>query len=283
MKKIRVDFWEGKIPTTFEECSFLQKELALTAKHYLNNTEVSLDTYNSIRKDIAKVLTRMPTKVFERLNTEQRLAVYRSCDWVKHIEVIAKPFQYFVIDNVHYFLPAERFADTSAIEYAMSLLHYAQFSNQGQTDAAFQLVATLCRPQRKDLNLFRHSTLWNGDYREEYNTILANERAAVFKEKLSFGVVAGIQEYYSNMLKGYMERYASLFEEAENMQPLFPSGEGCIAMLEDVAETGLYGSFNEVCATPIETIYMYLKHKKVKAEKEEEDFLKSQEEWKLKL
>ncbi len=284
MKKIRVgDIWSGKIPENFEECSFFQKELALTAKHYLNNPEISLETYNDIRKDIALVLTRMPNKAFKLLITEQRLAVYRMCDWVKFFEVTKKPFEYFKVDDVKYYLPGERFSNTSAIEYAMSLLHYAQFTNHSRFESAFSLVATLCRPERKDLLEFRNSTKWNGDVREEYNTILADERAAVFKEKLSFGVVAGVQEYYSNMLKGFMDRYASLFGEAEGMQPLFPSGEGCIAMLEDVSESGLYGNFNAVCATPIETIYMYLKHKKVKAEKEEEDMLKAQEEWRRKF
>lgn len=275
MKKLKIGIWKGKAPTNFGELDFNQKAMALTAKVYLESAEVSDALYNKVRQDLALELSRMPKMLFKMLITEQRLALYRCFNWVKDIKIEQKPFEFFKCEKKIYYLPNEKFADTSAIEYAMSLILFSSFGRQN-TKAIYELIATICRPARKDLQQFRKSADWNGDVREEYNTILAQERAKVFEKKLPFGVVVAIKEYYSNMLDAFIKKYEILFDSAEDMKPLFHNGEGCIALLEDIAEANIYGNFDKVCNTNIDTVYLYLRHKKIKADKEEEDYRKSQ-------
>lgn len=276
MKKLKIGFWKGSIPEKFSELSFEQKVLSLTAQVYLRTEEVSDSLYNNIRKDLAIELCRIPKLVFKLLIAEQKLALYRCLNWVKDIKIEQKPFEFFKVGKVKYYLPAERFADTSAIEYAMSLLLFSSFSNNHK--AIYELIATLCRPERADLKQFRGSALWSGDVREEYNTILAQERAKEFEKKLPFGVIVAVKEYYVSMLDGFIKKYEPLFQSADDMKPLFQNGEGCIALLEDIAEANIYGNFEKVCSTNIDTVYLYLRHKKIKAEKEEQDYFRTQNE-----
>ncbi len=271
MKKLKVGTWNGQAPSNFGELSYQQKLMALTAKVYLESSEVSDDLYNNVRKDLALELTNMPKKIFKLLITEQRLALYRCFDWVKDVRIEQKPFEYFTYKKVKYYLPSENFADTSSIEYAMSLILFSSFGRQNNK-AIYELISTICRPERKGLQQFRNSTNWTGDAREEYNTILAQERAKQFSVDLPFGIVVAIKEYFSNMLDKFIKKYEFLFDEADDMKPLFRNGEGCVALLEDVAEANIYGNFEKVCNTNIDTVYLYLRHKKIKAEKEEEDY-----------
>jgi hypothetical protein len=280
MRKLKIGDWvNNSVPENFYECNFEQKVHALAAKIYYQLDTMPDATLSKVKTELCYSLGRIPKKLFKNLDAEQIVAIKRLWNWVGTFKIDKQPFEYFDFKGVRYFLPAENFANTSGIEWAMAMILYTSFgrSEMPNGDAIYELVTTLCRPAREDAEAFKKSTKWNGDVREEYNSILASERALAMKEGLEWGVVIGVKDFFESMLTKFAKKYEILFDQSD-LKPLFNGGEGCIAMLEDVAEANIFGNIEKVYETNIDTIYLYLKHKKIKAEREEEDFEKRQRE-----
>jgi len=104
--------------------------------------------------------------------------------------------------------------------------------------------------------------------REEYNSIVADERAGQFRS-LSFGVVIAVLQHFESQNVNFLRSYGEVFGQADpDEEPLYRNGEGWIACLEDVAESGVHGSFKEVCAENVHTVFLYLKHKIARLKRE---------------
>ena len=276
MKKLQIGDWvNNSVPECFEECSFEQKLHAMTAKIFYQLDNMPDATVSTIKTELCLSLGRIPRKLFKQLTPEQIIVIKRMWRFVGDIKVTKLPFEYFDYQKVRYYLPAERFSNTSAIEWAMGMILYAQFGNAKTNKPLFELVATLCRPARADADAHRKSVLWNGDLRESYNSFLSQERVKLFEDGLPWGVVLCVKDYFENMLEQFVKKYELLFEESD-MKPLFQGGEGCIAMLEDVAESQVYGNLNAVYEINIDNIYLFFKHKKMKAERDEDEHEKRQ-------
>ncbi|MVM39483.1 hypothetical protein GO730_20965 [Spirosoma sp. HMF3257] len=225
-------------------------------------------------KDIAlKELLPLPADVWVDLTTEQRWNLGRLTRWVWKERVTKKPFDSFTVDSgkgkpMTYLLPDDNFSNTTAIEIAMANIHYLGFTRPEKPNqkAVLSLIATLCRPERKDVKQFRQSVDWNGDQREEYNTILADERAGTF-DKLPIGTVMAITQYFEAMNKGFLQSYKDVYEpdpNADEEAPLYKNGEGLITTLMDVAKTGTFGDFDKVCKQNGHTIWLYLRDNNLK-------------------
>lgn len=278
MRKLTIGDWvNNSVPENFYECNFEQKVHALTAKIYYQLDDMPDETVAKVKTELCYSLGRIPKKLYKTLQPAHIVAIKRLWNWVGTFKVTKQPFEYFDFKGVRYYLPADHFANTSAIEWAMGMIHYTNFgrTDMAKNDAIYELVMTLCRPAREDAKKFKKSSKWNGDIREEYNSILARERAVEIKAGLEWGIVIGVKDFFESMLDQFVKKYDMLFKESD-MKPLFSTGEGCIAMLEDVAEANIFGNIEKVYDTNIDTIYLYLKHKKIKAEREEEELLKRQ-------
>lgn len=278
MRQLKIGDWvNNSVPENFYECSFSQKVQAMTAKIYFELDNMPDGTVSKVKTELCLELGRIPKKLFKQLSAEQVIAIKRLWSWVGEIKITKQPFEFFEFQGVRYYLPSDNFANTSAIEWAMSMILYTQFgrSENPNGKAIYELVMTLCRPARADAEAHRKSTKWNGDVREEYNSFLAQERAEKIESGLEWGVILSVKEFYENMLTTFAKKYETLFEETD-LKPLFYGGEGCIAMLEDVAESDVFGNLEKVYDANIDSIYMYLKHKKLKAERMEDEEEKRQ-------
>ena len=226
------------------------------------------------RIGMLRQMSNAPAELLEQLIGTQLQRLLRLTDWAFTARIDRLPFKSFDFEGSTYYLPAERLANTSAIELAMSNIYYLQFADPKAPNqhAALSLVATLCRPERSDLRAFRLSKDWNGDIREEYNSIVADERAERFKA-LPFGIVIAVLQYFESLNTQFLRQYGEVFgsDEDDDDEPLYKHGEGWIACLEDVAESGVHGPFKEVCSENVHTIFLYLKHRTAKNKRMEEE------------
>ena len=277
MKKIWIDDTEYLVPSGWNECTPEQVSNGMTLSLYIQeNTDKKL-LANYWVGLLKVMLADVPDETFYNLSGDQVYRLRPLIRWAIKDRITKKPFEFFELDEVKYYLPAENFADTTCIEMAMASIYYLAYTRKENPDmnAVLLLVATLCRPQRRDVKEFRLSKDWNGDIREEFNTILIESRS--FK-KLSIGTVMAVLQYYEYMQGQFTQRYKDDYAADESGEPpLFPNGDGILALFEEVAESGTHGTFRDVCLNNAHTIFMYIRHKLVlnraraKAQADQED------------
>lgn len=276
-------FWlnnrKCEMPQSWSECTPTQIVNGLMAQlKCLAETRPERKAHWQIM--MIRALAKAPGTMLNLLTGEQVQALLRMCDWAFTSKLKHRPFESFKCNDVEYFLPAENFADTTAVELAMASIYYLQFSspNRPNTRAGLQLMATLCRPKRRDYEAFRASTDWNGDVREEYNQALAEERVDLFGT-LPLGYLIALLQYFEHMHTKFLERYGEVFgskDDDSDKEPLYKNGEGWIAILEEVAEIGSHGTFKQVCAENCHTIFLFLKHRTARQERirqEQEEYM----------
>ncbi|MFN3380689.1 MAG: hypothetical protein ACK41O_14635 [Runella zeae] len=253
------------IRQSWRECSREQIVRGLTIINHLQGETDKHKQANLWVGLVRLLLDEIPDEVFFLLSGDQIWHVKRYFKWALTERITHKPFDSFDFEGVTYFLPEEKYANTSAIELAMANIYYLSFTNTTQPNqfAVLDVVATLCRPQRNDLKTFRQSKAWNGDLREEYNSLFAEQRAKDFK-RLDIGYVIAILQYFESMNNDFMSRNKVVLQGDDSAPPIYSGGEGWIAMLEDVAETGVHGTFNQVCSENANTIFLYIRHKVLK-------------------
>ncbi|TAF02260.1 MAG: hypothetical protein EAZ80_01560 [Runella slithyformis] len=270
MKTLYINNNQYLLRQSWRECS---EEIILDALPLVNFVQAE----NNAKKRahfwvglLRAVLKEVPDELFYKLSGVQMFNLRRHFKWLLETRIDFRPFEFFEFEGQRYILPRENFADTSAIELAMSNIYFLSFTNDKSPNekAVLNLIATLCRPERPDLQAFRASANWNGDQRQEPNSVVADERAAHF-ERLNIGVVIAILQYFESMNAAFLGRYQSCFEAGDtNETPMYQNGEGWLALLEDVAETGVHGTFNQVCAENAHTVFLYIKHKTLKNKRE---------------
>jgi hypothetical protein len=271
MKRFWLDETECHAPTGWHEC---RSEQICNGLMLQQTIAVETDPLKRAHYKIGMLRTLLdaPTDLLERLSGPDLQELVQMIDWSFSARVHRIPFPSFEFEGVTYLLPAERFANTTAIEVAMANIYYLQFTHPDnpQTNAVLLLVATLCRPTRTDLDQFRASKAWTGDEREEYNSIIAQEQATTFG-RLSFGVVMAVLQYFEVTNHEFLRQYGEAFGADDDDEPLYKNGEGWIACLEDVAEAGVHGKFTEVCSENAHTIWLYLKHRAARNKRQEEE------------
>lgn len=272
MTRFWLDEQEYQAATCWNDCSSEQitngLALQLAAQAEPNLLKVAHWQIGMIR-----ILTDAPPALLQKLSGRQLRQVLQLVRWAFDDRLQHRPFEEFAHEGVTYRLFADRFADTSAIELAMANIYYLQFANAKADNAKLLglLVATLCRPERDDLTEFRASKDWTGDRREIYNSIRADERAKLL-EKLPIGVSMAVLMYFEAQNLAFLKKYGEVFgaDDDDDFPPLYPAGEGWIALLEGVAESGAHGTFKEVCDTNSHTIWLFLKHRAMQAKRQEE-------------
>jgi hypothetical protein len=199
-----------------------------------------------------------------------RQDLYSCCAWALNESLTERPYPYIRIGFRRYYLPLPGYADTSAIEVSMANIHYLAFSHPKapRPESLYSFLGTILRPRRLGWRLRKALATYDGEDREEYNSLRAQQRAELFK-RLTFDQLIPILLYWENMNNAFVKRYEKLYEGADlNAKQLFQNGEGWIATLEDVAESRVHGDFDGVCGTNIHTIWLYLVHKKIKRDEE---------------
>ncbi len=234
------------------------------------------------RLAILHYLTGIPAKNFARLPDTELYDLLRRTDWVVNTRLDCRPFPYFTYKGVEYYLPAPKLADTSSGELSMANLYYLAYSRPQNADynAVYSLIATLCRPRRWDYLIRRFGTDYAGDDRQPYNSLRIDKAARHFAKGLPMGTIMAVLQYFECLLDEFMARYQDVFEGDEGTRPLFQNGEGWLALLEDVAENAPFGDYDAVFSQNCHTVWMYLRHKKLKVDREREEYERQAEEQK---
>jgi hypothetical protein len=122
------------------------------------------------------------------------------------------------------------------------------------------LVFTICRPREKTIDI--DSASWNGDIRERYSSALVSRRVLLkVPEHIQFFTVL----FMLGCKKELSEKYPELFsktlskveddpvEDLDNGSDLEPSIISWLKLIKAVAETGIYGNYEETCHTNLHT------------------------------
>lgn len=282
MRKLTIGSEHFGVPENFGECNAEQISGVLVAQQALN---IAKEYKNDDKIDKVKLsilfclIPDLSMDGWKVLTNWQKTQVMCLIRWAFTARVEKKPFEWFAFDSAQaptqYYLPAEDYADTSAIEWALLNIYYLAYTKGKQQAFFFKIVALLCRPQRVDLVEFRKNPkAWNGDVREPFNGALADEREEVLRN-VPFGILLAVFQYWEKMNNDFVTRNEELFNGADG-RPLFQNGEGCLSMLEDVAEEGTMGDLDKVHDSNVVNLFIYLRHKQKKVERREEEMLKNQ-------
>lgn len=171
----------------------------------------------------------------------------------------ARPGESFVHEGETYYIFEEQFANTRALDLTMALMDYTEFAHPTQPDptAYERILATLCRPERADLERFRLSDDWDGDVREPYNEQRATDRATKFAS-LPAPVKLALFVYFEQSATEFLLSYDSLFGGGGEQEARYPDGRGWLMLLKNVAKEGHFGNFDQVCRQPAHLVYAAL-------------------------
>ncbi|PWJ47568.1 hypothetical protein CLV98_1632 [Dyadobacter jejuensis] len=189
-----------------------------------------------------------------RLSQLQWDALKKQIQWVFAMPE-GKPFEYFEHDGIRYLLMDELFADTSALELSMAMMAYTDFVRPDDRDlsALDRLLATIYRPERKDLKAFKNSEEWNGDMREPYNESRMLMHAQHLAT-LSLETKTILLTYFEVQTRLFLDQYDELF--GGDTEPRYSDGRGWIMMLKNIAKEGHFGNFDQVCRQPVHLVFV---------------------------
>jgi len=164
------------------------------------------------------------------------------------------PIDTFAHKGINYHLPADQYADTTALELSAANMAYLAFANpeDPDPDGIDQLVATLCRPRRDDWRRFQRSKEWNGDVREAFSEQRMIERAKALAD-LDLSTKLVILDYFERMNNEFLAEYGELF--GGSREPRYGDGRGWVMLLKNVAKEGHFGDFDKVCQTPAHLLF----------------------------
>lgn len=156
-----------------------------------------------------------------------------------------------------YHLPGDNFRNGSLIEYifADALLQHVIADDKVDEDILNELVAVLCRPAKPFWFIRKRVSEWNdGDPREKFNSSLIEKR----KKKLSrlpIHYKIYVLRYFVGCKLHILETYEELFPKPkEGAKASATSGSTWIELLKDIADTKLYGNYDETAYYNLHTI-----------------------------
>lgn len=272
MIPVKIDQKEFKVKSSFEECNIDEISHVMVSQNLLSSPHNDATNLAKLKTGILLRLSNIPAELFLKLSRQQQISLFNTVRWAFKNKIEAKPFPFFEIDGVKFYLPEDNYANTSSVEMALLNIYYLSFSKKDNpvTDNLYLIAATICRPERKDLKLFRKIIeRWTGDRREVFNSVLAEERSKLFKEKAPFGVMIAVLQYWESMNNRFVKRFDDVFNGSDS-KPLFRNGEGWLAMLEDVAELGVMGPLEKVYETNAYSLMFFVLNKQKKMERLEE-------------
>jgi hypothetical protein len=175
----------------------------------------------------------------------------------------------FEIEGVTYLCPAPGMEYSSYIEFAMAstLMENIDPANC-DLDSFNEIIATLCRPHRKD-NVFEWHPDFNGDFREKYNAYSIARRVEIFKKLEPWKKIAIIR--FFNAIQAEIrkpDKYGLIFntsklkkdgvevvpEKAAASNDIVP---GWIGYLYEVSG-GKFGTFEQTAHTNMHTVLIHI-------------------------
>lgn len=211
------------------------------------------NTY-SLKKQAFCLISKTPKTIIKKINAAQWVDLFKLLDFMFDITQV-NYIQHFSIENEIFYFPEKGMEFSSVIEYAMAEESMRRLF-EGDDTAIADLVFTICRP--KDNHIDQKSPEWNGDIRERYSSALVSNRKKLkIPEMIQFFAVL----FFLGCKKEISERYPEIFKkEKENQEEIKqePSIFSWLKLIKAVAETGLYGNYEETCHTNFHTFCLNL-------------------------
>lgn len=206
-------------------------------------------------------------KDIRRLTPDQLWDVGTLTAWVWKQELDTAGVTEFSHRGTTYCLPEPQLRDAEVIEYAMARIYFQQFAHpqRPQPAALDELVATLCRPLRTDLKKVSRDPAWDGQRRERYNAKLTEGRAKELADA-PLGVKIVVLHHFLAAQRFIHRAYKEVFKPVEQptgpaaaqAKPRHSDGTELLELLADLAERGLYGTYEQVAHTSLHTILFNL-------------------------
>ena len=251
MVEVQFDDKVFQMPECWQECSMEQIKVLATF------TQVPKDAVGRAEQEfIVEKLLGCGAEFWEELTLEiqQWHQLLKITGFVTDSRIEHFPFA-IKHKDIELFVFQEGFADTDAVDLAWANMQYLAFVNpeNPNLEALDELIATLCRPKRKDLKAFKESKDWDGDVREPYNGQRVKARAKQLKD-LSFGLKIAILQYFEAQNRVFLEHYSQMLGN-DGREPRYDNGMGWVTMLMSVAEKGTFGNFESVCFQNVHLIW----------------------------
>jgi hypothetical protein len=272
MTNIKIGTQDFQVKSCFDECTIDEISHIMVSQNMILGQGIDATETTRLKVGIFLRLSNVPAELFLKLTRLQQLNLFNTVRWAFQGRVENKPFEFFDVNGVRFYLPDLNYSNTSAIEMALLNIYYLSFVRKTNPvkDNLYLIVATICRPERRDLKTFeRLADKWTGDKREVYNSVFSEERAKLFKEKAPFGILIAILQYWEAMNNRFIKRFDDVFNGGEGKQ-IFQNGEGWLAMLADVAEVGVMGNLEKVYEANAFSLMMWVLQKQKKVERLEE-------------
>lgn len=260
MQTFRLDGRPHQVPGGWGELTSAQ---FFAAAPYL-----SQDTVAARHQVLRDWCPRLRDKDVRKLTAEQLWDVLTLVGWAWHTELETQGVTEFTHRGRTYQLPEPQLRDAVAIEYAMATVFFHSFAHpqRPQLAALDQLVATLCRPLRPDLAALQETPEWDGQRREKYNGKLAEARAKELADA-PLGVKIVVLHHFLSAQRFIHRAYKDLFKKLETAPhtgpgkpppPRHSDGTELLELLADLAERGLYGTYEQVAHTSLHTVLFNL-------------------------
>lgn len=237
-------------PAFWKECGADQ-----LAKLIVFTRLTAKDVTDQVKEMAVQMIFSIPEKAWARwtMTPGEWQMLKDQINWV-FSPPIERPFVSFEHNDTAFILPEENFADTTALELSMAFIAYTDFVDPEEPDltAIDRLIATLCRPARKDLKAFASSDNWNGDDREPYNETRMLKRADEL-QSLPMGMKVVLLSYFEVQAKFFLDQYEGLF--GGDSEPRYGDGRGWIMLLKNIAKEGHFGNFDEVSKQYAHLVY----------------------------
>jgi hypothetical protein len=260
MRTFRLDSRPYQVPDSWAELT--------PAQFFAAAPHLGQDTVAGRHAVLRAWCPKLRDKDVRRLTAEQLWDLLDLVAWAWRTELDTQGVTEFTHRGRTYCLPEPLLKDAVVVEYAMGLVHFHQFahSTKPQVAALDQLVATLCRPLHADIAALQEDPEWNGQRREKYNGKLAEARAQELADA-PLGVKIVVLHHFLAAQRFIHAAYKDLFKKVEPAAPAGPGkpapprqGDGTemLELLADVAERGVYGTYEQAAQTQLHTVLFNL-------------------------
>lgn len=205
---------------------------------------------------------KVPARLLRRLTPDELWDTLALVGWVWEEEIDPAALTEFRHRGTVYLLPEKHLADAVLVEYAMAQVYFHQFARPQQPLplALDQLVATLCRPAAANLDV--NDPHWDGQRREKYNGKLAEARACALADAPLSAKIMVLHHFLA--AQRFIHRsYKVLWRPAAPPVAGAPvrnasDGTETLELIADLAERGLYGTYDQVATTSLHTVFFNL-------------------------
>lgn len=228
----------------------------LTAKQAFSVVKYTLEGKNiaSKMRILEAILPLEVLPIYTQLKANQIQTLLPLVDWTFQKPITTPHLQYFVIDDVKFFLPDTAFKNVHLIEYSYATDAYNDLLLKNKS-AINRLIACLCRPEKLCDKL---SPDYNGDPREKFNPELLEHYASLIQH-LPVEFKCYFIKYFESCADYIVEQFRPLFtpthesSEAESNRPNF----GWLGFIMALADTSVFGNFEQTQYTNIYTALAY--------------------------